>query len=65
MPQLNQTDSEDFTRDIENVSSEGSDSDSYNSNDDLDLRRIRDAIAPPPVDASVQDLRKASLYIVM
>jgi len=69
MPQLNQTTNPDnFTRDIEDVSSEGSDisdSDSDNFNDNLDLRRIRDAIAPPPVDASVQDLCKASLYIAM
>ncbi|KAG2153245.1 hypothetical protein DEU56DRAFT_955177 [Suillus clintonianus] len=67
MPQ--QAQGEDFTQDIENVdsspSADSGDSDSDQSNDDSDLLRVRAAIAAPPVNASAEDLRKASLYFAL
>lgn len=66
MPQRAQ--GEDFTQDIQNIDSssaaDSTDSDSDQSNDDSDLLRVRTAIAAPPLNASAEDLRKASLYVV-
>ncbi|KAG1793249.1 uncharacterized protein HD556DRAFT_1443678 [Suillus plorans] len=67
MPQ--RTQGEDFTQDIQNIDSssaaDSTDSDSDQSNDDSDLLRVRTAIAAPPLNASAEDLRKASLYVAL
>ncbi|KAG1769123.1 hypothetical protein EV702DRAFT_1049792 [Suillus placidus] len=64
MPQHAQ--GEDFTQDLQNIDSssvaDSTDSDSDKSNDDLDLLHFRTVIAVPPLNASTEDLRKASLY---
>ncbi|KAG1787064.1 uncharacterized protein HD556DRAFT_1449118 [Suillus plorans] len=67
MPQRAQ--GEDFTQDIQNIDSsstaDSTDSDSDQSNDDSDLLRVCTAIAAPPLNASAEDLRKASLYVAL
>ncbi|KAG1799035.1 uncharacterized protein HD556DRAFT_1305872 [Suillus plorans] len=67
MPQ--RTQGEDFTQDIQNIDSsstaDSTDSDSDQSNDDSNLLRVRTAIAAPPLNASAEDLRKASLYVAL
>lgn len=67
MPQLAQ--GEDFTRDLQNIDSSSTntglmDSDSDKSNADLDLLHLHTAIAAPPLNASTEELHKASLRIV-
>ncbi|KAG1901568.1 uncharacterized protein F5891DRAFT_1187428 [Suillus fuscotomentosus] len=60
---------EDFAQDIQNIDSSSAadltDSDSDQSNDDLDLLYVCTTIAAPPLNASVKDLRKASLYVAL
>jgi hypothetical protein len=67
MPQHHHAHGEDFTQDLENINSssatDSTDSDGDESNNDLDLLQVRTAIAAPPLNASAEDIRKASLIL--
>jgi hypothetical protein len=67
MPQHHHAHGKDFTQDLENINSssatDSTDSDGDESNNDLDLLQVRTAIAAPPLNASAEDIRKASLIL--